>query len=93
MVERIPAVFEVLDERFAGTGGDRYVDRLTLRARRWNCQSSSRSARGSASAATTDFGIGPAQPVPGSTTTVLGREVEVNHHLTYSDGICGAGGA
>ena len=28
MVERIPAVFEVLDERFAGTGGDRYVDRL-----------------------------------------------------------------
>ncbi len=28
MVERIPAEFEVLDERFAGTGGDRYVDRL-----------------------------------------------------------------
>jgi gluconolactonase len=28
MVERIPAPFEVLDERFAGTGGDRYVDRL-----------------------------------------------------------------
>ncbi len=28
MVERIPARFEVLDERFAGTGGDRYVDRV-----------------------------------------------------------------
>ena len=28
MVERVPARFEVLDERFAGTGGDRWMDRL-----------------------------------------------------------------
>jgi gluconolactonase len=28
MVERITAEFEVLDERFQGTGGDRHVDRL-----------------------------------------------------------------
>ena len=28
MAERIPAEFEVLDERFAGTGGDRWVERV-----------------------------------------------------------------
>jgi gluconolactonase len=28
VVERVPARFEVLDERFAGTGGDRWMDRL-----------------------------------------------------------------
>ena len=28
MVERVPARFEVLDERFAGTGGDRWMDRV-----------------------------------------------------------------
>ena len=28
MVERVPATFEVLDERFAGTGGDRWLERV-----------------------------------------------------------------
>ena len=33
MVERVPAKFEVLDDRFAGTGGDRWMERVFSQGR------------------------------------------------------------